>query len=73
MRRASACSKSSRRDLVASYREWLSASGLPLPAGDGAIEIDHSQIDGPEDAARFEIQTIAEAGDVIRIAPGDSA
>jgi len=62
-----------RRDLNASYRNWLAAGGIPLPGAGASIEIDHSRIDGPEDVSRLGIRTIAEAGDAIRISSGDSA
>jgi UDP-N-acetylglucosamine/UDP-N-acetylgalactosamine diphosphorylase len=62
-----------RRDLVASYRTCLTAAGIALPDGDVAIEIDHSEIDGPEDVARLGLQTLADAGDIIRIGSGVSA
>jgi UDP-N-acetylglucosamine/UDP-N-acetylgalactosamine diphosphorylase len=62
-----------RRGLVARYRVWLAAAGIDLPGGNPAIEIDHSQIDGPDDTRRLRIQSIAEAGEVVRIAPGDPA
>jgi len=62
-----------RRDLNASYRNWLAAGGIPLPAASASIEIDHSRIDGPEDVIGLGIHTIADAGDAIRISSGDSA
>jgi UDP-N-acetylglucosamine/UDP-N-acetylgalactosamine diphosphorylase len=62
-----------RRDLVARYRVWLAASGVVLPESDAAIEVDHTQIDGPDDARRLRIHDIAEAGDAIRIAAGGPA
>jgi UDP-N-acetylglucosamine/UDP-N-acetylgalactosamine diphosphorylase len=62
-----------RRGLTARYRAWLAAAGVALPGGDTVIEIDHSQIDGPDDVRRLRIQSSAEAGDVIRIASGDPA
>jgi UDP-N-acetylglucosamine/UDP-N-acetylgalactosamine diphosphorylase len=59
-----------RRDLVARYRSWLQAGGIEgAPAGT-AIEIDHSRIDGPEDARALGIRSIAEGGDVILTEPG---
>jgi len=65
--------ETARRDLNASYRNWLAANGIPLPDPAARIEIDHSQIDGPADVARLGIQSIAAAGDVIRISSGDRA
>jgi UDP-N-acetylglucosamine/UDP-N-acetylgalactosamine diphosphorylase len=64
---------SARRDLNASYRNWLAASGITVPEPNASIEIDHSQIDGPEDVARLGIHGVADAGDVIRISSGDRA
>ncbi len=61
---------SARRDLYARYRSWLEAAGLELPAGTAAVEIDHSRIDGPEDARSLGIRSVDEAGDAIRIATG---
>jgi len=65
--------ETARRDLVASYRSWLTTSGVTLPGDDVAIEIDHAQIDGPGDARRLGIHDVTEAGDAIRIASGDPA
>jgi UDP-N-acetylglucosamine/UDP-N-acetylgalactosamine diphosphorylase len=65
--------ETARRSLTARYRAWLTAAGVAFPGGDTQIEIDHSQIDGPDDARRLRLQSIAEAGDVIRIASGDPA
>ena len=60
----------SRRDLSACYRSWLEAAGVELPARAAAIEIDHSRIDGPEDARGLRIRSVDEAGDIIRVATG---
>jgi UDP-N-acetylglucosamine/UDP-N-acetylgalactosamine diphosphorylase len=61
-----------RSDLMAQYRSWLEAAGIQgVPPGD-AIEIDHSRIDGPEDARALGIRTVAEGSDVILTAPGAS-
>ena len=65
--------ETARRGLTARYRAWLAAAGVALPGSDAAIEIDHSQIDGPDDTRRLRIQSIAEAGDVVRIASGEPA
>jgi UDP-N-acetylglucosamine/UDP-N-acetylgalactosamine diphosphorylase len=61
-----------RDALVASYGAWLACAGVTAPPN-AAIEIDHSQIDGPGDARRLGIDDVAEAGDAIRIAFGDPA
>lgn len=62
-----------RRDLSARYRAWLEASEIELPAPGCLLEIDHSRVDGPEDARALGIHRADEAPDVIRIAPGDPA
>lgn len=62
--------ESSRRALTAQYRRWLEAAGLELPPEGRAIEIDHSKIDGPEEAAGAGYRSLAEAGAAIRVAPG---
>jgi len=62
-----------RRDLIASYRRWLSEAGVAQPDGDPAIEFDHGQIDSPADVLRLGIHQFADVGDAIRIASGDSA
>ena len=62
-----------RRDLVACYRAWLDAAGIELPPLGTLIEIDHSRVDGPEDARSLGIRRIEEAGDVIRTGAGDQA
>ncbi len=62
---------SARRDLVAQYRRWLKDAGLRLPPGAGLVEIDHSAIDGPEDATAYD--DLAEAGDAVRVSIGMSS
>ena len=62
--------ESSRHDLTALYRQWLSVSDIELPPSLETIEIDHSFIDGPEDAMATGYRTLADAGDVIRVAQG---
>jgi UDP-N-acetylglucosamine/UDP-N-acetylgalactosamine diphosphorylase len=59
-----------KRDLTAQYRRWLEGAGTEIPANIDRIEIDHSIIDGPEDAAEAAFANVAEAGDVIRVASG---
>ncbi len=61
--------RSARADLVAQYRGWLDAAGVSAPPG-AAIEIDHSQVDGPEELQRLGIRTAGEAGDIVRIETG---
>ncbi|HEY5657864.1 MAG TPA: UDPGP type 1 family protein [Myxococcota bacterium] len=65
--------RTARRDLVARYRAWLDEAGIELPPPDVAIEVDESQVGGPEDARALGIRRIAEAGDVIRVADGGEA
>jgi UDP-N-acetylglucosamine/UDP-N-acetylgalactosamine diphosphorylase len=62
--------ETARRDLVACYRRWLEAGGIAVPEGDATLELDHSQIDSPEDAKVVGIRHATEARDVIRIAAG---
>jgi len=54
------------------YRSWLDAAGIELPTG-GAIEIDHSRVDDPDEARQLGIQRCAEAGDVIRLQAREDA
>jgi len=58
-----------RRDLVAQYRGWLETANVSVPDGQ-FVEIDHSMIDGPEEARAVGIKSIEEAGETIQIAPG---
>jgi UDP-N-acetylglucosamine/UDP-N-acetylgalactosamine diphosphorylase len=62
-----------RRDLSLRYRAWLEAAGVAAPAAGAAIEIDHSRVDGPEDARALGIRSAGEAGDVIHVAGGERA
>jgi UDP-N-acetylglucosamine/UDP-N-acetylgalactosamine diphosphorylase len=62
-----------RRDLIAVYRSWLDAAGIEMPKDGAAIEIDHSRIDGPDEARALGIQRCAEAGDVIRVQAREDA
>jgi UDP-N-acetylglucosamine/UDP-N-acetylgalactosamine diphosphorylase len=58
--------ESARRDLVAQYAAWLAAGGLEVPRG-ACIEIDHSRIDGPDDARALGRAGLTAAGDAVRI------
>jgi len=60
----------SRQALVDQYRRWLEAGGISPPDTTHWIEVDHSVIDGPEDARRSGLRDIAEAGETIRIGHG---
>ncbi len=62
-----------RRALMARYRSWLAAGGIELPPPGTRIEIDHSRLDGEEDARRLGIQNLAQASDFIRTATGAEA
>jgi UDP-N-acetylglucosamine/UDP-N-acetylgalactosamine diphosphorylase len=61
---------SARRDLVRCYRAWLEAADIELPSEAVYIEIDHSVIDGPEDARSLGIRRIEDRPDVIRTGAG---
>jgi UDP-N-acetylglucosamine/UDP-N-acetylgalactosamine diphosphorylase len=61
---------SARRALDACARRWLAAAGWSLPPPTVALELDHSVIDGPEDAAHLTVRDAAAAGPVVRLGPG---
>jgi hypothetical protein len=65
--------ETARKALCATYRAWLAAADIEPPPSDAALEIDHSRVDGPEDARALGIRRASEAGDVIRSAAGDEA
>ena len=54
---------------IEQYRGWLDSAKIDVAPGMW-IEIDHSVIDGPEDARTAGIESIEEAAETIRIAPG---
>ena len=58
-----------RHDLMAQYRAWLGAANVEVP-DEQIIEIDHSVIDGPEDARAAGIKNIEDAAESIRIVSG---
>ena len=62
-----------RRDLIAQYTRWLEADGIEIPAGVEAIEIDHSVIDGPGDAAGAGFKSLVEAGNAVLTANGPNS
>jgi len=62
--------ESARRDLARGYRAWLESAGIEIPPG-ALLEIDHSHIDGPEDA--LGLGSLADASDMIRIQSGAKA
>jgi len=61
---------SARRALETCMRRWLSGAGLQLPPDFVALELDHSVVDGPEDAASLSVRDAAAAGSLIRMGPG---
>ena len=60
----------SRRALVALYRRWLETAGVALPRDCSALEIDHSRVDGPEDARSLGVSRAELARDAILIDVG---
>lgn len=61
---------SARRALDACARRWLASAGWTLPPATHWIELDHSVIDGPEEAARLSARDARAAGPVVRVGPG---
>jgi len=59
-----------RQALVDLYRRWLDAAGIALPPGTRAIEIDHSRVDGPDDARSLGVSRAEQARDAILIDVG---
>ena len=62
--------ETSRRALVAQYRHWLQAAGIDVPDEVDRIEIDHSVIDGRDDAAAVGFANLRDAAHAVRIARG---
>ncbi len=62
-----------RRALMARYRHWLVAAGIEPPLPGTRIEIDHSRLDGEEDARALGINTLAQAAEFVRTAAGADA
>ena len=58
-----------RRDLSACARRWLESAGIEVPK-DAVVEVDHSCVDGVEDARALRIRRAQEAPEAIRIASG---
>ena len=65
--------ESSRRALTAQYRRWLEAADYELPPEGRAIEIDHSEIDSPEEAVAAGYRSLSEARDLIRVTAGTNS
>jgi hypothetical protein len=63
---------STRRDLDACARRWLAGAGWTLSPPPCWIELDHSPIDGPEDAASLTVRAARAAGFGVRVGAGVS-
>jgi len=64
--------ESSRRVLSQRYRSWIEAAGLRAP-GSAWIEVDESQIGGPDDLRALGLEAIEDAPDHIHSRLGDDA
>jgi UDP-N-acetylglucosamine/UDP-N-acetylgalactosamine diphosphorylase len=64
--------ETSRRALSERYRSWIEASGLRAPAS-GWIEIDESEIGGPNDLRALGLAAIEDAREHIHTSLGDDA
>lgn len=62
--------ETARRALQACYRRWLAEAGIEAPAQTQSIEIDHSRVDGPEDARALGVRRWTQAPGVICAGPG---
>ncbi len=65
--------KTARRALSARARAWIDIAGIegiPLKV---AIEVDHSRIDGPEDARALGIRHVSDAAGTILTAAGGAS
>ena len=63
---------SARRALDACARRWLAGAGWTVPPPPCWIELDHSLIDGPEDAASLTVRDARAAGSGVRVGAGVS-
>jgi UDP-N-acetylglucosamine/UDP-N-acetylgalactosamine diphosphorylase len=61
---------SARRALDACARRWLASAGWTLPPASCWIELDHSVIDSPEEAASLTARDARSAGSVVLVRPG---
>jgi UDP-N-acetylglucosamine/UDP-N-acetylgalactosamine diphosphorylase len=61
--------ETARQALIAEVRRWLLAAGLEPPGEPARIEVDHSFIDGPEDARQSGIRDVS-SSDAILVAHG---
>jgi UDP-N-acetylglucosamine/UDP-N-acetylgalactosamine diphosphorylase len=64
---------SARRDLVNEYRRWLASAGVALPPEQYLLEVDHSRIDGPQDAAEAGLSSLEDAAGWIVVGSGSEA
>ncbi len=62
--------QTARDALSRCYRRWLTAAQIEAPAEPDWIEIDHSRVDGPEDARALGVRRFSEAPDVLRAGLG---
>jgi UDP-N-acetylglucosamine/UDP-N-acetylgalactosamine diphosphorylase len=62
-----------RQALMACYRRWLAAAGIEPPRPGTLIEIDHSRLDGEDDARALGIRTLEQAAEFVRTAAGADA
>jgi UDP-N-acetylglucosamine/UDP-N-acetylgalactosamine diphosphorylase len=62
--------QTARRALSARARAWIDAAGIEGIPPEGAIEVDHSRIDGPEDARALGVRHVSEAAGAILTAAG---
>lgn len=60
--------QTARRDLMAVYRSWLDAAGLGDAVEGQQVEIDHSAVDGPEEALAMGARQLEEARDWLHCA-----
>jgi UDP-N-acetylglucosamine/UDP-N-acetylgalactosamine diphosphorylase len=65
--------ESSRRELSRCYQRWIEAAGLRAPSPAHRIEIDESQIGGPDDLRALGLAAIEDAPDHIHTRLGDDA
>ncbi|MFP8873852.1 MAG: UDPGP type 1 family protein [Myxococcota bacterium] len=61
--------ETARRDLVAQYRLWMEAAGLPTPSSNRLVEIDHAYIDNLDDARALACRPEDDLAGRIRFGP----
>jgi UDP-N-acetylglucosamine/UDP-N-acetylgalactosamine diphosphorylase len=62
-----------RQALMSCYRQWLAAAGIEPPAPGVRLEIDHSRLDGEEDARALGTLSVDQAAQFLRTAAGGDA